>query len=100
MRELKPNDIYDQPIEIQTGAVRMCTQQGMDGFILKIVQQVGIDIDKEGLVEALNQDRRRYAQAYRHGYNEGYKKAKEDLEKENIENREALAKIKRMLSTR
>lgn len=39
-----------------------------DKTILKAVQQIGIEIDQESLVQAINNDRQRYEAAYKKGY--------------------------------
>ena len=95
-----PNDVYDMPINMITDGITMCVSQEYDKEILRVVQKIGIEIDKKGLVDALNQDRRRYSKAYKHGFNDGYETAKKELEKENEELKEAINKIKKCLSTK
>ena len=95
-----PNDVYDMPIEMITDGITMCVCQEHDKQILRVVEKIGINIDKEGLVDALNQDRRRYKKAYSHGFKDGYEKAKKELEKENEELNETINKLKKFLSTK
>ena len=61
-------DLYDSPIDVQVGALQMAYREELDRKIFKMVQQVGIEIDEKGLVDALNQDRKRYEAAYKDGY--------------------------------
>lgn len=70
------HDIYDCPIEQQIGQLSVMMANEHERQIIKAVQQIGIEIDQQGLVEAINNDRRRYEAAYHKGYNdalEGYK---------------------------
>lgn len=70
------HDIYDCPIEQQIGQLSVMMANEHERQIVKAVQQIGIEIDQQGLVEAINNDRRRYEAAYHKGYNdalEGYK---------------------------
>lgn len=62
------HDIYDCPIEQQIGQLSVMMANEHDQQIVKAVQQIGIEIDKQGLVEAINNDRRRYEAAYQRGY--------------------------------
>lgn len=64
------HDIYDCPIEQQIGQLSVMMANEHDRQIIKAVQQIGIEIDQQGLVEAINNDRRRYEEAYHKGYNE------------------------------
>ena len=55
--------MYESPIEI----VQTQMQMQMDGEILKAVQGVGIDVNKEELVKALAYDREQYSKGYKDG---------------------------------
>lgn len=75
------NDIYDCPIEQQIGQLSVMMANEHDRQIIKAVQQVGIEIDQKGLVEAINNDRRRYEEAYTKGYNKGVEEHSDDYGK-------------------
>lgn len=64
--------MYDSPIEI----IQTQMQMQMDEGILKAVQGVGIDVNKEELVKALAYDREQYSK----GYNDAIKEFMERLE--------------------
>ena len=68
MKEISEEDFYDSPLFIQADAMRILVKQEQERQILKAIQNIGIEINKEDLVEALNNDRRRYEDAYRKGY--------------------------------
>lgn len=65
---------YESPI---TSLTQISTElnEGIDKQIYTAIQHVGIDINKEELIKAINYDRNQYET----GYKNGYKKAKEDL---------------------
>lgn len=60
--------IYDCPIEASISQIQTMMTQEYDKQILRAVGRIGIQIDEDGLVKALNQDRRRYEEAYYAGY--------------------------------
>lgn len=60
--------LYDAPISTSISQIQTMMTQEYDRQVLKAVGQIGIEIDERGLVDALNQDRRRYEEAYQAGY--------------------------------
>lgn len=68
--------MYESPIEI----IQTQMQMQMDGEILKAVQGVGIDVNKEELIKALAYDREQYSK----GYKDGVKEFAERLKKEAV----------------
>ncbi len=52
--------MYKSPIDIIYG--QMETQ--LEGTVLKAVQNVGVDVDKEELIRALQYDRHQYSKGY------------------------------------
>lgn len=61
---------YDCPIHEQIGALQTMMANEHDKTVLKAVQQIGIEIDQKGLIEAIHNDRHRYEEAYSKGYND------------------------------
>ena len=57
--------MYKSPIEIIQGELE--TQ--FEGEVLKAVQRVGVTVDKEELLKALNHDRNQYEKGYEDGMN-------------------------------
>lgn len=68
--------MYESPIEI----IQTQMQMQMDEGILKAVQGVGIDVNKEELIKALAYDREQYSK----GYKDGVKEFVEMLKKEAV----------------
>lgn len=52
--------MYESPIKIIQGQI----QTQMEGKVLKAVQQIGINVDKESLLQALKYDRNQYSKGY------------------------------------
>ena len=66
--------MYESPIEI----IQTQMQMQMDEGILKAVQGVGIDVQKEELLKALAYDREQYSKGYKDGVKEFAEKLKEN----------------------
>ena len=81
IKESYIDNIYDCPISTQLGGVELMMREEYDRHILRVIQQIGIDIDKEGLLNALNNDRKRYEEAYQKGWNECKKHYDDKLSK-------------------
>ena len=67
---LKAENIYDCPISEQIGALQTLMAEEHEKMIFKAVQQIGIEIDHESLIQAINNDRKRYEAAYNKGYSD------------------------------
>ena len=65
--------LYESPIEI----IQTQMQMQLDGEILKAVQGVGIDVNKEELLKALAYDREQYSKGYKDGVKEFAERLKE-----------------------
>ena len=60
--------MYESPIKIITG--KMQTQ--IDDEIYRAVQNVGINVDREELLKALEYDRGQYEEGWKEGFHDGY----------------------------
>lgn len=72
-------NIYDCPIHEQIGQLRTMMANEHDKMLMKAVQEVGIEIDKESLVQAIHNDRLRYEDAYKKGYADCKKEYEEKM---------------------
>lgn len=63
--------MFDSPIKIITNRIRT----EIEGQVLRAVQNVGVIVDKEELLKALQYDRDQYSK----GYADGYEKAIEEF---------------------
>ena len=61
---------YDSPIDLYSMTKKMVNNvnDAMTDHIWKCVLQVGVNVDKEKLIQAIHQDRKRYEEAYQKGY--------------------------------
>lgn len=60
--------MYESPIKIITGKI----QTQIDDEIYRAVQNVGINVDKEELLKALEYDRGQYEEGWKEGFHDGY----------------------------
>lgn len=67
--------MYQSPIEIIHGELEM----QLEGEVYKAVQRVGVNVNKEELLKALQYDRGQYDKGYEDGYDDGYAKAIEEF---------------------
>jgi hypothetical protein len=65
---------YESPINLLT-QISTELNEGIEKQIYTAIQTIGVDINKEELIKAINYDRNQYEEGYKNGYN----KAKEDL---------------------
>lgn len=72
-------DIYECPINEQIGELKTMMANEHDKMIVRAVQQIGIEIDQESLVQAVYNDRKRYEAAYKKGYEDCEKNYKDLL---------------------
>lgn len=70
-------NIYDCPIHEQIGQLKTMMANEHDKMLIKAVQEIGIEIDQDSLVQAIQSDRKRYEDAYRKGYSDCEKHYKE-----------------------
>lgn len=61
-------DIYDAPLSAQVDSMNRMIYQSFEDQCMRVVYNMGININKDGLVKALNADRERYEQAYCEGW--------------------------------
>jgi hypothetical protein len=56
--------MYRSPIEILTTDIRTQVDKGLEEEVFKAVVSVGINVDKEELIRALQYDRHQYSKGY------------------------------------
>lgn len=60
--------MYKSPIEIINGKI----QTQFDDAIFRAVQNVGINVDKDELIKALEYDRGQFEKGWKEGFHDGY----------------------------
>ena len=72
--------MYKSPIEIIYGDM----QTKLESDVFNIIQNYGVDVDKDELIRALQYDRGQYDNGYRDGYRDGIKKFIKYLEEHSF----------------
>ena len=70
--------MYKSPIEIMTEEVINNVKNKVDEAVMQGVVEVGVSVDKDELIKALNYDRDQYRTGFWEGYAEGYNDGKAD----------------------
>ena len=70
---------YDCPISETVDQLHLMMVEEHDKQIVKAVQKIGIEIDRDGLIAALRNDRDRYEAAYKKGYEDATRKYEEKI---------------------
>ncbi len=68
LEEMDLQNCYDSPIDAIVKNMEIQAAQAFDNEVIRAVHEVGISVDKDKLAQALQQDRKRYEEAYRKGY--------------------------------
>lgn len=62
--------MYDSPINVIYGKLQTKVQEDMENHIFESVQSVGVMVDKDELIKALEYDRQQYEKGYQDGKRE------------------------------
>lgn len=60
---------YESPVKVYQSEL----QTAIEDEILRVAQNIGVDINKKELLRALSYDRDQYKEGYEAGYNEAYR---------------------------
>lgn len=76
--DLNPLEGYECPVQL----IQRTVNEEIGKNIMQTVHSVGVAVNKEELIRALNYDRDSYAKGYKDGYNKAYDEAIELMKKE------------------
>lgn len=68
-------DGWESPISIVTENIMKCVKSAnsaIEGKVMEAIVNVGIDVNKDELIKAMQYDRDQYSKGYTNGYNAGY----------------------------
>lgn len=68
-------DGWESPISIVTENIMKCVESAnsaIEGKVMEAIVNVGIDVNKDELLKAMQYDRDQYSKGYTNGYNAGY----------------------------
>jgi len=71
--------MYASPIEKIYGELQTQMVQEDENMVMKAVREVGINVDKEELINALRYDRKQYTKGYEDGKNEVLDKIRAEI---------------------
>ena len=71
--------MYKSPIETIISEMEMQREEG----ICRVVQEVGVNVDKDELIKALQYDREQYGKGYSDGYKDAVKEFAESLKRKS-----------------
>lgn len=66
--------MYESPINLIVSDITTKVNDEMEHQVFTAIQHLGIDVNKEELVKALNYDRDQYRKGYEDGYNDATRK--------------------------
>jgi len=72
--------LYKSPIEKIYGEIQTQIEQEDEKMVMKAVRKVGINVDKESLIKALQYDRNQYTKGYEDGKNEVLDKIRAEIQ--------------------
>ena len=72
--------MYESPIEKIYGELQTQMIQEDENMVMKAIREVGITVDKEELIKALQYDRKQYTKGYEDGKNEVLDKIRAEVE--------------------
>lgn len=71
--------MYKSPIETIYGELQTQMVQEDENMVMKAVRKVGVNVDKESLIKALQYDRNQYTKGYEDGKNEVLKEIRDEI---------------------
>ena len=75
--------MYESPISVYENLTHDIAKQKED-YIYQAIVKVGVDVNKEELIKALNYDREQYRKGFEDGYKESAKQFAEKLKNEIV----------------
>ena len=79
---------WESPISTSIQRISRDIAEKEDAYIIEEICNVGVDVNKEELIKALNYDRQQYSKGYKNGYKDGYEKGIDDC----------LARLRKLIS--
>lgn len=75
--------MYKSPIEEIYGELQTQMVQEEEKMVMKAIRKVGVNVDKEELIRALQYDRNQYTNGYEDGKKDVFDKVKAEIEKQD-----------------
>lgn len=71
MSEKARKKLYKSPIELICDNIQTQMEREEEKMVMKAIRKVGVNVDKEELIKALQYDRKQYKKGYDDGYADG-----------------------------
>lgn len=71
--------MYKSPIEMIYGELQTQMEQKNEEMVIKAIREVGVNVDKEELIKALQYDRNQYTKGYKDGKNDVLDKIRTEM---------------------
>ena len=79
-RKVRDKELYKSPIEKLYGELQTQIEQEEENMVMKAIRNVGINVDKEELIKALQYDRNQYTKGYKDGKKDVLDKISAEIE--------------------
>ena len=76
---MRNKELYKSPIEKIYGDIQTQMVQEDENMVMKAIRNVGVNVDKEALIKALQYDRNQYTKGYKDGKNAGLDKVRAEV---------------------
>ena len=76
---MRNKELYKSPIEKIYGDIQTQMVQEDENMVMKAIRNVGVNVDKEALIKALQYDRNQYTKGYEDGKNEVLDKIRAEI---------------------
>ncbi len=65
-------DGWESPLEVKMKEIRHKVDESIENMTMQAIMDVGIEVNREELIKAMQYDRDQYSKGYKNGYNAGY----------------------------
>lgn len=72
--------MYQSPIELLTKTISSNLTETVNGYIYKAVDELGVHVEKDELIKALQYDRHQYEQGFKDGIEVGRRQALAEMQ--------------------
>ena len=75
---------YQSPIEVTISQMRFEQEKRLEGEVFKAIQDIGVTVDKDELIKALQYDRDQYCRGFIDGYTGDIDKIRQEVKADTV----------------
>ena len=75
---------YQSPIEVTMSQMRFEQEKRLEGEVFKAIQDIGVTVDKDELIKALQYDRDQYCRGFIDGYTGDIDKMRQEVKADTV----------------